>query len=344
MAKQSMIFIRMEKSLNISLLIISLFVLSFFYFNGFCQAKPVDENLAGKIVARVNEKPIAESALTPEVNRYLKNYSKFGVKKATPELLNTLNKKALNTIIDGEVFSQAIKKYKVPDIDQKAKKELESQKAHYKTNEDFGKYLKARRLTEEELLATLKYRLHVNAYLESQGILHFEPAEEEIQLFYDQSKENSFKKNERVKVRHILIQVEDGADQSKKEAARREAEDILLKIKSGQDFANLAEKHSDCLRSNKQGGELGFVEKGFMPPGFDDIAFSIEKEKISGVVYTKFGYHILQVLEKDPAGYLSIDQARNFIKKYLEEKHIKRLRVEHIQKLRQQAKIEIFLN
>ena len=194
MAKQSMIFIRMEKSLNISLLIISLFVLSFFYFNGFCQAKPVDENLAGKIVARVNEKPIAESALTPEVNRYLKNYSKFGVKKATPELLNTLNKKALNTIIDGEVFSQAIKKYKVPDIDQKAKKELESQKAHYKTNEDFGKYLKARRLTEEELLATLKYRLHVNAYLESQGILHFEPAEEEIQLFYDQSKKIPLKR------------------------------------------------------------------------------------------------------------------------------------------------------
>ena len=81
-----------------------------------------------------------------------------------------------------------------------------------------------------------------------------------------------------------------------------------------------------------------------MPPEFDTVAFSIENGKINDVVETKFGYHILQVLEKDPAGYHSLDQARGFIKKSLEMEHINRLRTEHVQKLRQQAKIEIFLN
>lgn len=204
-------------------------------------------------------------------------------------------------------------------------------------------YLRAKRLTEEDLLASLKYKVQVDAYLESQGILHFEPTEEEIRSFYEQSKEN-YKKKERVKVRHILILVEDGADSSEKEAARQKAADILKKIKSGQDFAKLAEEHSGCLRSNKQGGELSFVEPGFMPPEFDTVAFSLENGKTSDIVETKFGYHILQVLEKDPAGYHSLDQARGFIKKSLEMEHVNRLRTEHVQKLRQQAKIEIFLN
>ena len=302
----------------------------------------MEENNKAKVVAKVNDKPIEETLLTPEIDKYLKKYSKYGVTTVTPELLNTLKKKALDKIIDNELLSQAILKYEMPDIDQTAKKELDSLKSQYKTPEGFEQYLASRQLSEENLLTSLRNKLQVNAYLESRGVLHFEPPEEEILSFYEQGKEN-FKKKERVKVRHILVQVEDDSDQLKKEAARRKAEDILKKIQAGLNFAELAEKHSDCLRSNKNGGELGFVERGFMPPEFDQIAFSIEKGKTSEVVETRYGYHIIQVLEKDPAGYHSLEKVRSFITKYLEEKHVNRLRLEHVKKLRQQAKIEIFL-
>ncbi len=338
-----MIVMRDKKTPALFLFIATFLVLGFFYSNGFCQAKPATESSTDKIVAMVNERPIYESALSQEVDEHLEKYSKFGVKKPTPELLHILNKRALDAIIDEEVFSQALGQYTIADIDQKAQKELDSLKTQYKTREEFDKYLKMRRLTEEELLASLQYKLRVDAYLESQGILHFEPAAEEIHSFYDQSKGDMFQKKERVRVRHILIQVEEGADQSTKDAARQKAEDIRSKVKSGQDFATLAEKHSDCLSSNQRGGELGFVEKGFMPPEFEAIAFSIEKDTISEVVYTKHGYHIIQVLEKEPAGYTSLDQVRDFIIRYLEDKHLQRLRREHLKNLRQQAKIEIFI-
>jgi peptidyl-prolyl cis-trans isomerase C len=231
----------------------------------------------------------------------------------------------------------------MPDIEQKLKEELASQKKQYKTPEEFEQFLKAKHLSEDELLISLRRKLQMNAYLDSVGVLHFEPTEEEILSFYEQGKEN-FKKKEKVKVRHILVQVEKGSDQSKQDAARQKAENILKKIQAGQDFATLAEEQSDCLRSKKQGGELDFVERGFMPPEFDEIAFSIEKEKTSEVIKTKYGYHILQVLEKDPAGYLSVEQVRSYIKTYLEGERIGKLRSEHVDKLRKEAKIEIFLN
>ena len=334
---------RIHETTSILFLATLLTASGFFYSTGLCQAKPGEENNIGKVVAKVNGKPIEESVLTPEVNKYLKKYSKFGMTTVTPDLLNTLKKKALDKIIDNEVLSQAIQKYEMPDLDQKAREELGFMQEKYKSREKFDQYLKFRQLSEENLLTSLRNKLQVNAYLESQGVLHFEPTEKEILSFYEQGKE-SFKKKEKVKVRHILVQVEEDSDQFNKEAARQKAENILKKIQAGQNFSELAEEHSDCLRSNKHGGELDFVEREFMPPEFDKIAFSIEKEKTSEVVETKYGYHILQVLEKDPAGYLSLDQVRGFIKKYLEEKHVNRLRLEHIKKLRQQAKIEIFLH
>ncbi|MDP3696180.1 MAG: peptidylprolyl isomerase [Desulfocapsaceae bacterium] len=336
-------FKRIYKATSIFFLVIFFMVSIFSSSTGFCQSKPVEEDNKDKVIARVNDKPIKESTLTPEVNKNLKKYSKFGVTTVAPELLLTLKKKALNKIINDEVLAQASQKYDIPDIEQKLKEELASQKKRYKTPEEFEQFLKAKHLSEEELLISLRRKLQMNAYLDSVGVLHCEPTKEEILAYYEQGKEN-FKKKEKVKVRHILVQVEENSDQAKQETARQKAESILKKIQAGQDFATLAEEQSDCLRSKKQGGELDFVERGFMPPEFDDIAFSIEKERISEVIKTKYGYHILQVLEKDPAGYLSLDQVRDYIKKYLEERYVSRLRLEHVDKLRKEAKIEIFLN
>jgi peptidyl-prolyl cis-trans isomerase C len=336
-------FKRIHKTTSIFFLVTFSLISIFSFSAGFCQSKPVEEDNKDKVVAKVNGKPIKESTLTPEVNKNLKKYSKFGVTTFAPELLHTVKEKALNKIINDEVLVQAIQKYDMPDIEQKLKEELASQKKQYKTPEEFKQFLNAKHLSEDELLISLRRKLQMNAYLDSVGVLHFEPTEEEILSYYEQGKEN-FKKKEKVKVRHILVQVEEGADQSKQEAARQKAENILKKIQAGDDFATLAEEQSDCLRSKKQGGELDFVERGFMPPEFDEIAFSIEKERTSEVIKTKYGYHILQVLEKDPAGYLSLEQVRSNIKKYLEEKHVGRLRLEHVNKLVKEAKIEIFLN
>lgn len=331
-----------HKTPSIVFLAIFFTITCFFSSTCFCQTEPLDDE-TDKIVAKVNGKLIKESRLTPEMNKKFMNFSKFGVKTVKPELLNSLKKKALDTIINSEVFSQAVQNYEIPDIDQKAQKELNSLKEKYTTPEEFNRYLAAQRLNEESLLTSLKNKLHTNAYLESQGVLHFEPTEKEIKAFYEKGKE-TYKKKETVKVRHILVQVEEDSDQLKDETARQEAEGILKKIEAGQDFATLAEKHSDCLRSNKRGGELDFAERGFMPPEFDTIAFSIEKGKTSDIIRTKYGYHILQVLEKDPAGYYPLDNVRDFIKKYLEEQHVSKLRLELVEKLRQQANIEVFLN
>jgi len=334
---------RVQRTNNDIILIISLIIFCCFSSKVWSQNVSVNNLDKDKVVATVNNKAIKHHDIVQEVNKDLRKYAKFGMNKASPELLSLLNKKALERIIDNEVLSQEIRKHEKPDIDQKARKELDSIKAKYSSQESFEQYLKSRQLTEDNLLISLKNKILMNAYLESQGILRFKSTEEEIQSFYEQRKEN-FKKEEQVKVRHILVQVASDADESEKIAARQKAEDILDKVKSGQDFAKLAENYSDCLRSKNAGGNLDYIERNFMPPEFDKVAFSIEKNTTSEIILSSFGYHILQVLEREPARYLAYNKARDFIQKYIEKKQVNKVRTEHVKELRQKADVKIFLD
>ncbi len=133
----------------------------------------------------------------------------------------------------------------------------------------------------------------------------------------DQICDNVPTTEEAVHARHILIRIKtptpepvgEGTptptpDPEKVKRAEEEAlklaQDIKAKLDAGADFAELAKEYSEDPGSKDQGGDLGWFTRGKMVPEFEEAAFSLEPGQISEPVKTAFGYHIIQVLERDP--------------------------------------------
>ncbi len=89
---------------------------------------------------------------------------------------------------------------------------------------------------------------------------------------------------DKIRCAHILVQ---------KESLAKE---ILEKLNKGESFSKLAEQYS-IDGSRRRGGDLGFFGRGMMVKEFETAAFALEKGQISGLVRTRFGYHIIKRLE-----------------------------------------------
>ena len=133
--------------------------------------------------------------------------------------------------------------------------------------------------------------------------------DQQVQQYY-QGHQKDYQVPEEVKVRHILIKVDAGADPKVDAAAKQKAEDLLKQIKGGADFAALAKANSDDPGSKEQGGELGMIQRGVTVPAFEKAAFGLEPGQISDVIKTQFGYHIIKVEEKQTAHLKSLDEVK----------------------------------
>ncbi|HKR28333.1 MAG TPA: peptidyl-prolyl cis-trans isomerase [Acidobacteriaceae bacterium] len=136
----------------------------------------------------------------------------------------------------------------------------------------------------------------------------------EVQKYYNANQQN-YRVDAQVKVRHILISVDPNAGAQADAAAKAKAQGILdqLRKDNGKDFAELAKKNSDDPGSKDQGGELGWIKHGVTVPEFDQTAFAQQPGQISGLVKTRFGYHIIQTEEKQDAHLKPLSEVRSSI-------------------------------
>ncbi|UCF78701.1 MAG: peptidylprolyl isomerase [Candidatus Eiseniibacteriota bacterium] len=285
------------------------------------------------VIAKVNGQAIYEDQLTPQVKADLRKFKKFGARKPSAELMKRLREKALDRLIAVELLYQASQDLQIPDIDQKIEKKMEEMRHRHASG--------LKNMSEQEIRESVRRQIYVHEYLLKNGLSEPEIPEAEIREFYEENKQG-FASRGYVHARHILRTVAPDATPEEKEEARRKIEEARRLILEGKPFAEVAKEYSQC-NSAQTGGDLGPREKGYMPPEFDAVAFSIDIGKTSDVIETKFGYHIIQVLERTPEGTISsYDQVRDFIARFLQKEASQKKTSEHVRHLRESAKIEAF--
>jgi len=134
-----------------------------------------------------------------------------------------------------------------------------------------------------------------------------------LRAYYDDHRDE-FSRPEQVHARHILLAV--NATRTA-EQARSRLEDAKQRILAGEDFAALAAEISEDPGTKNKGGDLGFFGRGAMVEGFENAAFATAAGDMVGPVETDFGYHLIQVLERNDGGLRPFEEVEPGIKQRL---------------------------
>jgi len=134
-----------------------------------------------------------------------------------------------------------------------------------------------------------------------------------VEAYYDEHRAE-YDLPEKRHARHILIRTPPGSED--KTAARKKADDILARLRKGEDFATLAGQYSEDS-SAARGGDLGFFGRGQMVQPFEEAVFGLKPGEVSEVVETQFGFHIVKLEEIQAAQVKTVEQVRPEIEEKL---------------------------
>ncbi len=255
------------------------------------------ERLDG-IAAIVGDQVILHS----EVSQYAFNAAlQMGIDiKKNPEKFDQLRKQTLENLIIQKILLEKAKEDTVTVDEAQVDQVLNQQISTWvrqvggesKLEEYFGMPMnKIRREFREEVRNRLLVEKVQQDFMQKITITR-----PEVEHFYETMKDSLPEVREMVNISHILMQIKARGEARQKALER--IREIRNKIMNGADFAAMARLYSEDPGSASRGGELGFIQRGDFVPEFEKVAFSLSPGEVSDIVETRFGFHIIQLIEK----------------------------------------------
>ena len=149
---------------------------------------------------------------------------------------------------------------------------------------------------EDELLFIVKDQFYTQKK-QSKIISNVKITPNEVKEFYNQLKSEDIPLVP-TKLELSQIVISPVLSEEKQQSIKDKLNNFRKRIYNGEDFKVLATLYSDDIVSANNGGELGFMKRGELVPEFERAAFKLKKDEISEVVESKFGFHIIQMIER----------------------------------------------
>ncbi len=266
---------------------------------------PTSQPAASDIAARVNGQDISMADFQKEVGR---EQAAQGIDPNSTNgqaQLVQVRQQVLDTLIDNVLIQQAAAKEGVVISDADVNAAMQQMISQVGGDAAFQQSLAAMGQTLDEARALQKMGMLTNA-------------------MRDRVIANITNTAEQVHARHILVDSE------------ATAQSVLAQLQAGADFAQLAKQVSQDTLTRDRGGDLDWFPRGWLPSKeVEDAAFALQPGQISGVVQSSFGYHIIQVIERDPARTLTPEQMLKLQQQAMDA---------WLAGLRAAAQVEIFVN
>lgn len=293
----------------------------------------------GDTAANVNGTAITRAELESAMTAFLRSQGMQGA--PPPEQVGMIRSRVLEALIGRELIYQLGVKQGITPPAGQVEAAMAQVKQPYSTEEAWQAQLSQQGMTDEGVREMLHRNLSIDEVIKQSVTGKGQVSNADIRKYYDEHP-NEMQRPEEVQASHILFRVEQGATPEVKAGLRGKAESVLAQIRGGADFAEMARQHSQDPGSAAKGGDLGYLRRGMTVPPFDAVVFSLEPGKISDVVETGFGFHIIKVTGRRDAGLMPFDEVSASLGEFLKQKQSEEMMKELIDSLKAEAAIQIF--
>ena len=298
-------------------------------------AKPVPAQLP-EVLAKVNGQEVKRADF-----EMLVKDMELGQGPIPAERRDEVLRTTLDRLITYTLLTQEAKSRNVTAADTEIEERLKQMQQQFPNEEAFKKALAERNMSLDRLRSDTRTDLVISKMMETEVATTPGASDAEAKEFYDKNPDK-FQQPEQIRASHILIRVDEKADEATKKKMRARADAILKRARGGEDFAKLAKENS-ADGSAAQGGDLNYFGRGQMVPAFDEAAFALKTGEISDVVTTQFGYHIIKVTDHKEAAKVPLEQVSDKVKQYLTGQKKQEKADAFIAALKQKSKVEVLI-
>jgi len=253
-------------------------------------------------------------------------------------MMATMKEKVIESLINRELLYQQSKTKGITSDATDIDNSIEQIKQRMEAGQTFENLLTEMGITLEMMRIQVGQANAIQKLLETEVYAQAMVSEKESRIFFENNPQY-FKKPEEVKASHILIMVAPDANDEQKLIARNKTEDLQKKIAAGEDFANLAKQYSEGP-SNVKGGDLGYFDRKKMVKPFADAAFDLKPGQVSGIVETRFGFHLIKVMDKKAKSVYAFEDIKTRLGQLLQQQKIQDETIRYLGELRKTAEVK----
>ncbi len=250
-----------------------------------------ETQLLDRIVAVVNDDVVLQSELDQEVRSIEQKLAQVGA----PDMPgNEIRKQALERLILEKLQLAEAKKTGATVDDETLLRAMNNiAKQNGLSLEELAAALQEQGMSMEEYREELRKEITLQRLRNREVVSRIQVTKAEVDNYLAHAEENPGGRDA-YHLRHILIATPDGASSEEIAAARKQAEDILQRLKNGEDFAALATRYSAGQQA-LEGGDLGWLEAGQVPTLFAKDLATMEKGEVRGPYQAASGFHIIKL-------------------------------------------------
>ena len=309
---------------------------------GLLLAAP-DDRVLDQVAAVVNGDPITLTELQERAGLEWRRVQAMHPGEAQDQEQAKVLQAALDQMIAERLMEAQAKELGVEASDGQIDAAIEDiKKKNRLDDEQLERALADQGLDRQSFRRQLRRDIEAFRILEVKVKTRVKVTDEDVKSWY-QSHPKDLAGNEQVHVRHIFLPVASGASAAEEAAARAQGEQVLERLRAGEDFAAVARQVSKGP-SAAEGGELGFVKRGVIQPELEKAAFALEPGQVSGLVRTRSGFHILKVEERKSAAAPPLDEVKDAIRDRLSNERVESQRAQYLAELRKEAVVEVRLS